>query len=49
MVRLEVDNMNEEEIEETMKDLVYQQVDWRYEKVIAWQPLPEPYKGGREE
>ena len=41
--------MSEEEIEETMKDLVYQQVDWRYEKVIAWQPLLEPYQGGREE
>ena len=26
------DNATEEEIEETMKELVYQQVDWSYEK-----------------
>lgn len=26
------DDVTDQEIEETMKDLVYQQVDWRYEK-----------------
>ena len=26
------DDTTEEEIEETMKDLVYQQIDWHYEK-----------------
>lgn len=27
------DDTTEEEIEETMKDLVYQQIDWHYEKI----------------
>lgn len=26
------DDATDEEIEETMKDLVYQQIDWHYEK-----------------